>query len=513
MKKIYTKPFAAACTMVMLGLTLFTSCKQEFDYTVDTGNPVVVSFNPTSSVEGVAVGSNLVLTFNEIIKKGAGTVVIASKVDTQRIDITSDAVVIGEDKRLLIINPANDLEADENYTVTLEQGIVTDLLGNKYMGLADGTSWTFKTVGKSGLPLNALSPLPGSTDGSILKLELTFAADVKKGSGNITVFETNGNVKVAELSVASQSVVVAGKHVTVRLGTPLKFNTAYYVLADAGTIVDNDGKAFEGFLLPTSWSFTTTSGSGTALVAYLPMDNDLSDASGNKLDAMQGEHASTNVTFITDAERGRVASFVAGSYAVFPKHNLLRPALTQSFSFSIWVKLQGIGSDPSLFSNSNWDSGGNPGFVVATDGGDTYTGPGSPGRGWLVKLTGDAGAGVSNRMDWRANETVPQASAAADNKWHMITVVVDQAAKLLHVYIDAKEYVQATKPTSFDLNTLKGPLWDSANDYPFTIWEDGSGVYNSGDDDRKVLNGLVDDVRIYNKALSAAEVAGLYVTD
>ncbi|RYF50557.1 MAG: LamG domain-containing protein [Cytophagaceae bacterium] len=204
--------------------------------------------------------------------------------------------------------------------------------------------------------------------------------------------------------------------------------------------------------------------------------------------------------------------WISGSYAVFPKHALLRPSLTQNFSFSLWVKLKGISSDPALFSNSNWDSGGNPGFVFATDDGDLYTGPGSDGRGWLIKMAGDAG-GVANRMDWRANETVPQSPAVADNKWHMVTVVVNQTTKLLHVYIDAVEHIQDTKPASFDLNTLKGPLWDSTNDYPFTIWEDGSGVYNSGDDTRKTLSGLVDDVRIYNKALSAVEVSGLYVTD
>ncbi|MGV8880316.1 MAG: Ig-like domain-containing protein [Sphingobacteriaceae bacterium] len=512
MKKIYYRPFVASCAMVVLGLTLITSCKQEFDYTTDTKNPVVISYNPTSAVEGVSVTSDLVLTFDEIIKKGNGMVVIASKVDTQRINITSDAINIGEDKRVLRINPPNDLEADQDYTVTLDRGIVTDLVGNQYMGLPDGISWTFKTVGKSGLPLTSLSPLPGSIDGSLLKMELTFAAEPKKGTGNFSVFETAGDVKVADIAVTSPSVVIDGKRVTIKLSAPLKFATGYYVLADAGTIVDAEGKAFEGFLTPTSWSFTTTNGSGTSLIAWLPMDNDLSDASGNKLDAMLGENATTNVTFIADADRGRVASFDAGAYAVFPKHNLLRPALTQNFSFSLWVKLQGIGSDPALFSNSNWDSGGNPGFVFATAAADTYTGPGSPGRGWLVKVSGDAG-GVGNRMDWRANETTPQAAAVGDNKWHMITVVFDQTAKLLHVYIDAVETIQATKQASYDLNTLKGPFWDSVNDYPFTIWEDGSGVYNSGDDTRKMLKGLVDDVKIYNKALSPAEVGGLYVTD
>jgi methionine-rich copper-binding protein CopC len=512
MKKMYNKSFALKYAIVVFGLALFSSCQKELDHTIDTASPVVVSYNPTAGVEGIAINSNLVLTFNEIIKKAEGAVVIASVADTQRIDINSDAITISEDRQILTINPPNDLQADETYTVTLDQGIVTDLLDNRYMGFPDGKIWSFKTVGASGLPLTALSPVPGSTTGSTIKLELNFATDVKKGSGSFSVYETAGNVKVAELPVSGPAVAVDGKNVTIKLGTPLKFATAYYVLADAGAIVGNDGKAFEGFSLPSTWDFTTTSGSGNALVAWLPMDDDLSDASGNKLDAMLGDLATSNVTFVNDAQRGKVASFGPGSYAVLPRHNLLRPSLTQSFSFNFWVKAKGIGSDPALFSNSDWDSGGNPGFVLATDDGDTYTGPGSSGRGWLLKLTGDAG-GASNRMDWRANETVPQAAALTDDRWHMVTVVVDQSSKRLHVYIDAKEHIQAAKPTSFDLNTLKGPLWDSKNDYPFTIWEDGSGKYNSGDDTRKNLSGLVDNVRIYSKALNATEVSGLYAID
>jgi hypothetical protein len=495
--------------MAVLSTVLVVSCKEKFDHTIDTGNPVVVSYNPASAVEGVAVNSDLIVTFSENVKKGAGEVVIMGESDTLRIDVESDAVTIDKDNRVVTINPPVDLEADESYTVTLGKGIVTDLLGNEYIGMSAGSAWTFKTVGTSGLALSAINPLPGSTDASLFTLGLTFAVDVQKGTGNISVFESAGDVKIAEIPVSGQSVSIDGKTVTVMLGTPLQFGTAYYVLADAGSIVDANGKAFEGFLTPASWSFTTTSGSGNNLLVYLPMDNDLSDVSGNRFDAMQGSKATAKVGFVTDPVRGRVASFGAGSYAVLPKHDLLRPTLTQSFSFSFWTKLAAIGSDPVLFGNSDWDSGGNPGFLVATDGALEYTGPGSPGRGWLVKVTGDAG-GVDNRMDWRANEMAPQAPALADNQWHMVTVVFDQTAKLLHVYIDGTEY---TKATPFDLNILKGPLWDGANDYPFTIWEDGTGVYNAGSDTRKALAGLVDDVRIYTKPLSAAEVSGIYIAD
>ncbi|RZM23553.1 MAG: hypothetical protein EOO88_25800, partial [Pedobacter sp.] len=139
MKQMYNKPFALSFTITLLGLALFQSCKKELDHTTDTANPVVVSYNPTSTVEGVAVNSNLVLTFNEIIKKAEGSIVIASAIDTQRVSMNSDAVSISQDKHILTINPPRDLEADQTYTVTLDQGIVTDLLDNKYMGFPDAT--------------------------------------------------------------------------------------------------------------------------------------------------------------------------------------------------------------------------------------------------------------------------------------------------------------------------------------------------------------------------------------
>lgn len=91
-----------------------------------------------------------------------------------------------------------------------------------------------------------------------------------------------------------------------------------------------------------------------------------------------------------------------------------------------------------------------------------------------------------------------------------MTMVLDHSAKLLHVYLDGKVYAKAPP---IDLNILQGPMWDSANDYPFTIWEDGTGAYNANDDTRKALSGFVDDVRVYTKPLTAQEVNGIFIAD
>jgi hypothetical protein len=507
LKKAYMK-IVKYTTLVRLFLTVLmtscclVSCKEEYDHTEDVANPVIVSFNPVLGVEEVSVNSSLVLTFDENVKKGTGNIIIKGESNTKTIDVTSEAVTIGADARVVTIKPG-EMESDEKYTVTVDPGSFTDLLDNKFMGTPAATPWTFTTAGTSGPMVLSLSPANGSKDGSLFNLQLSFLTDVKKGTGNIAIYMTN-NTKVAEVSVASSAVQVQGSKVIVDLPAPLAFATGYYVTIDAGAILDVPGKKFKGYKGATGWSFTTTPGSGSDLAVHLPMDQDLSDISGNKFDAVNGSTATAKVEFTTDPVRGKVASFVAGSYAVLPKHNLLRPAMTQNFSINIWMKLPAIGSDPSLFGNSDWDSGSNPGMIMYLDGALTYTGPGTSGRGWSTKVTG----GV--RMNWRAGEMTPQAPPLADNKWHMITVVLNQTTKRLQVYVDGVTYTAPNLPTSFDLNTLTAQWWDAAKDYPFTIWEDGTGKYNAGDDTRKALAGYVDDLRIYNKALTQAEVTALF---
>lgn len=501
MKTLNLSPLKKILLLVIFTACCLVACKEEYDHTVDVMNPTVVSLNPIPGVEDIATSSNLVLTFDEPVKKGKGNIVLTGASSEITFDVTSDAVVIEEDPRVVTVKPG-ELASDETYTVKLERGIFTDLLGNEFLG-STSRPWTFKTAGDIGPLVIGTAPETGASDGSLFKLELTFLAEVMKGEGNISIY-TADNAKVADIAVAGSAVVVNNRKVTINLSAPLEFATDYYVLIDNGAFVDTNRKKFKGFAEPTEWRFTTTSGSGSDLVFHLPLDNGFNDESGNKFDGAQGSTATADVQFVNDPVRGKVAHFVAGSYAVLPKHDLLRPTNSQSFSFNMWFKLTAIGSDPVLFSNSNWDSGGNPGLVLCIDGALTYTGPGSEGRGWLVKLAG------GGRMDWRAGEMTPQAPALADEQWHMVTVVVNQATKILHVYIDGKEYFRENHATSRDLNTLTGALWDEVNDYPFTIWEDGTGVYNAGSDTRKMLDGYVDDIRYYNKALTAEEVFNLY---
>ena len=235
----------------------------------------------------------------------------------------------------------------------------------------------------------------------------------------------------------------------------------------------------------------------------MPFDTDLGDVSGNKFDATIGANATAGIEFVNDPDRGGVVKFNAGSYATLPKHPLLRSVTpTDDFSINFWVKTGGIGSDPALMGNSDWGSGSNPGWIICLNNADVYP---ASGNGWIVKAAPDPKGDF--RFDWRANEVSPPAPGIADEEWHMITAVFDRTNATLYVYRDGVEYQIADQ----DISRLNnGPLYDVTNDYPINIWTDGSGGYNASSTTRMNLQGYMDDLRIYNKALTAVEVIDLF---
>ena len=499
-------PYLFILLGAMVAGLCITSCEKEIDHSLDGGNPTVISYNPMPGAENVSFTSNLVLTFDEIVEKGAGFVSIVSEDTTVKIDVNSDAVVIGEDARIVTISPEGFISGKE-YAIELDNGIVKDLMGNSFMGIPSGTTWSFTSGGQSGPQLKDLIPNDDAVDASVFGLSVRFATDVVVGEGNIVIYNDAGTA-VQTISVADRNVTLDGTTLTVPLAAPLDFNTNYYVNMDEGAIKDKDGNDFSGFNDEITWNFTTVAGSGSDLVVYLPFDNHMKDYSGNGFDAMLGATATTNVEFVTDIERGPVVHFKAGSYASLPKHDLLRPSGSQDFTVTFWTKQDApVGSDPVLIGNSSWDSGGNPGWLLATDGANAYkpNDETNDEHGWTINISNNDRI----RMDWEADDA-GFAPNLADGSWHMVTMVFDRTDAKMHIYTDGVEFID---PKAGDLTTIAdGSLWDETNDFPINLWEDGTGGYNARNDTRKELDGYMDELKIINRALSTDEVSKLFLS-
>jgi uncharacterized delta-60 repeat protein len=103
----------------------------------DTATPLISIFSPADAATGVAVGSNITVTFNEAIQKGTGNIEIRQGSATGTL---VESFAAATSTRLtfsgstLTIDPTSDLANSTQYFVTFASGSVRDLANNNYAG-------------------------------------------------------------------------------------------------------------------------------------------------------------------------------------------------------------------------------------------------------------------------------------------------------------------------------------------------------------------------------------------
>ena len=110
--------------------------------TEDTLSPSLISTSPVNNATAIAFGSNIVLTFSEIVDVESGNIVIYKDSDDsvfETIDVTSNQVT-GSGTNQITINPSNDLSPSTKYYVKIDPTAFDDPVGNSYAGIV--TSWT-----------------------------------------------------------------------------------------------------------------------------------------------------------------------------------------------------------------------------------------------------------------------------------------------------------------------------------------------------------------------------------
>ncbi len=111
--------------------------------------PVVVSFSPTNGATGVAIGSDIVLTFSKAIQLGVGDIVIKTAtgavVATYNAASSSNLSISGN---TLTLNSSNDLSIYTKYLVEVSAGAIKDLAGINYVSSG---AYTFRTETIDGL--------------------------------------------------------------------------------------------------------------------------------------------------------------------------------------------------------------------------------------------------------------------------------------------------------------------------------------------------------------------------
>lgn len=115
---------------------------------VDTTPPTVAFFTPANGAGGLPISSNLRISFNELIKKGASGTISILRAGTnalvEAIDVTGPQVTVN--LGTVTIDPANALESGANFYVQVTPGAIADVSDNPFAGFGDTTTWTFSTA-------------------------------------------------------------------------------------------------------------------------------------------------------------------------------------------------------------------------------------------------------------------------------------------------------------------------------------------------------------------------------
>jgi methionine-rich copper-binding protein CopC len=235
----------------------------------DATVPVVTALSPADGAAGVGLGTDLVLTFSEPVRKGSGNLIITHGSTSQSIPVGGASVFVpGGLSSTVTIDPA-DFPAGAAVAVTIPATAFADESGNPFAGTtgSGGASpWRFST--DDAPAISTLSPVNGAAGvAANAELVLTFSETVRKGSGSITLYRDATPLQT--LDVTGAAVSVSGNRVTIRPGA-LPSGANVNVQMPAGVFTDLAGIPFAGIAGAAGWAFAVADGAAPVVTALSP---------------------------------------------------------------------------------------------------------------------------------------------------------------------------------------------------------------------------------------------------
>ncbi len=234
---------------------------------------------------------------------------------------------------------------------------------------------------------------------------------------------------------------------------------------------------------PTCTTFAADScvNINSGLVAYYPFNGNAGDSSGN------GNHPAFNNATLTADRFGNVNKAYkfngTSSYMQVPNKTTLNP--NNTISICSWVKVDGFYQGPC---HGNWILG--KGFQGANNYDLEFTdGPYTNGQNCSITLADT----LHQQFSAWGYSVKPTDPYVQKNKWYYLTYTYDGAI--------AKLYINGSLISS---NSSPGLSFNNTSDLFI-------GRYPTGAAALYWLNGVLDDIRIYNRAINASEVAALYM--
>lgn len=295
----------------------------------DTTAPTVVSTVPTTGATNISVANNLTVTFNETMNAATinSTNLVLTNTSTSAV-IASTVTYAGN---TATINPNANLANSTGYTLTIPSGGVQDAAGN---AIGSAVTVTFTTVAAADTtPPTVSSTVPTSGATGVnpsANITATFSEALNSG----TVTTTTASIKrTSDSAPVTSTVSYASNQITINPNADLAASTQY-----TGTLTTGIQDAAGNALASTyTWNFTTAAGGGfTEPVSPIARYNfEMDDFLGDSIGSHEGI---PSVSYIPGAAIGKI-----GLGACFNGKDRLTAPMTPglfsgAYSVSFWAK-------------------------------------------------------------------------------------------------------------------------------------------------------------------------------
>jgi uncharacterized protein YegL len=364
---------------------------------------------------------------------------------------------------------------DDDATPTIS---INDVSVNESAGTASFT-----------VTLSAASGQTVSVGYNTSNVEAVAGSDYTSKTGTVT-FAPGETTKTITVTIADDALIEVSETFNVNLTTPVNATIADNL--GVGTIVDNETSTAARVTLSVAdvqhWTFNEASGTTTTNI-YPTADQTgtLTDATAggtNLAPVFTTGHAGTGLQFNGIGQSGSGNSGTRDGGYVALASSVTDPLIggtsnTGSASLAFWIRTQQVGG------TIGWDS---PSVIGMENNGGTVD------VQWgFINSTGRIGFGMQNIAG------VMSANPINDNLWHQVTINHNFSSGATEIWVDG-------------VLSGSGTVAAGVTGLPNKFLGLGVTADDGATTDR-YLNATLDDVRIYDRTLTAAQVQSIYTVE
>jgi len=212
----------------------------------DNTAPTVTTYSPADGAMSAGINSNLTLTFDENVRVGAGNIDLyrtSGNVLVQSMAV-GGANVTFNGTTGVTINPTAALLNSTDYYVQIDAGAILDTVGNSYAGIADTTTWNFRTAGASS----------GGGSGAVASNFPTGSININAGAAytnNLSVSVNVSYTNASEIMLSENSNMLNGYFQPISASVPFALSggegmkTIYAYLKNSSGVSDKLSDSIE----------------------------------------------------------------------------------------------------------------------------------------------------------------------------------------------------------------------------------------------------------------------------